>query len=191
MRRLTPLLLVLVLPACALAVPTPTPRPAPTIGPAATPTTRVVTVGATIAAATPAPDGTVVLPMPGYDGLTPADPAWAVVGFLRGWRDGEEGAMAATVQPSGTETPRDRASALRTQFAFKVLRGAELLGVEARGPTIARATVRVWYEFPPGRVTRALLHPMLERDPTRATPGPGTPAWRINPSSVLGEQPDP
>lgn len=133
-----------------------------------------------------APTPSPVLPQPAatYD---PADPRAAVIAFLRGWRGQDFGAMADVVE-SNLDPGRDaRAGALRNQFDFKALRGAEILDVDRRGPGVARVAVRVWYEFPPGRLQRKLLAPMVLRPDPLAGVGP----WRLNSTSVLAEQPDP
>jgi len=150
--------------ACALAVPTPT-RPAAPAAPTALPTP------------------TAALPQP-TAAFDPADPRAAVVAFLRAWQQQDWPAMADVVE-SGLDADRAaRARTLGNQFDFKALRGAEVLDVDRRAPGIARVSVRVWYEFPPGRLNRRLLALMVLR-------GDAPTAWRINAASALGEQDDP
>lgn len=159
--------------ACAVAVPTPTRPPPPP-----TPTSPVPTP------APPSPSPALPQPTEAYD---PADPRASVVVFLRSWQQQDFAAMADTVESTLDPDRAARARTLRNQFDFKALRGAEVLDVDRRAPGIARVAVRVWYEFPPGRLHRKLLAPMV----LRADPSAGTGPWRLNASSVLGEQDDP
>jgi hypothetical protein len=155
--------------ACALAVPTPT-RPAPP----STPTRPAPT------SAPPTPSPVLPQPTAAYD---TADPRAAVVVFLRAWRGQDFAAMADVVASSLDHDREASARTLRAQFDVKVLRGAEVLDVDRRAPGVARVSVRVWYEFPPGTLHRKRLAPMVLRSDAGA--------WRLNAASILAEQDDP
>lgn len=163
-------LAVLLLAACAMPTPTP-----------ARPLTAPPTPTAAIAPITAAPTPSPVLPQPAA--FDPTDPRSAVAAFLRAWQGQDFAAMAGETESSLDADPAARAKTLRAQFDFKALRGAEVLDVDRRDPAVARVAVRVWYEFPPGRLQRKRLAPTVLRSAA------GT--WRLNASSVLAEQEDP